>query len=286
VSGIEEDDRVPALTDGEFTLFQELIRREAGIHLSDVKKPLLVGRLGRRLRDLGVRSFRAYYRRVREDDEERRVMLDRVSTNKTQFFREPAQFDFLEREVVPRWRADAARARRIRAWSAGCSTGEEAYSLAAVLLAGLPPAPAWDLEILATDLSSRVLEKARAAVWPVARAAEIPERYLRAFFLEGFGSQEGLMKAGPELRERVWFERANLVEASDAPAGPFDLVFCRNVLIYFDADTQARVVDTLLAHLAEGGYLFLGHAESAHAFAGGLTAVGPTVYQRSVGQRP
>jgi chemotaxis protein methyltransferase CheR len=266
------------LSDQEFALFQALIQREAGIFLSPVKKPLLVGRLSRRLRDLGLPSFGAYYRRVRQDPEERVRMLDRVSTNKTQFFREPAQFEFLERVVLPSWSA-SPRPRRLRAWSAGCSTGEEAYTLAATLLAQLP-APRRDVDIVGTDISTRVLDKARTAVWPLAKAAEIPPAHLRAFFLKGCGSQEGLMKAGPALREVVRFERRNLVDEDEALPGPFDLIFCRNVLIYFDAATKARVLDALLARLAPDGYLFLGHAESLPAGARRALHVGPTVYQR------
>jgi chemotaxis protein methyltransferase CheR len=269
---------VGELSDHEFSLFQALIQREAGIFLSPVKKPLLVGRLGRRVRDLGLPSFGAYYRRLQQDPDERVRMLDRVSTNKTHFFREPAQFAFLER-TLPLLTA-APRPRRVRAWSAGCSTGEEAYSLAAVLLAHLPAEPRWEVEIVGTDISTRVLDKARAAVWPLPKSLEVPPDYLRAYFLKGHGSQEGLMKAGPALRGTVRFERRNLVEPEKAPAGPFDLIFCRNVLIYFEAATKARVLESLLARLSPEGYLFLGHAESLQSLTRRAASVGPTVYQR------
>jgi chemotaxis protein methyltransferase CheR len=270
---------VGELSDHEFALFQALIQREAGIFLSPVKKPLLVGRLGRRVRDLGLPSFGAYYRRLKEDPQERIDMLDRVSTNKTHFFREPAQFTFLEHQALPALAA-AARGRRLRAWSAGCSSGEEAYSLAAVLLAHLPPEARCEVEIVGTDISTRVLERARAAVWPLAKSLEVPQAYLRAFFLKGHGSQEGLMKAGPALRHAVHFERRNLVEPDQAPPGPFDLIFCRNVLIYFDAATKAQVLESLLGRLAPEGYLFLGHAESLQGLTRRAASVGPTVYRR------
>jgi chemotaxis protein methyltransferase CheR len=270
---------LPVLTDQEFALFQALIRREAGIYLSEAKKALLVGRLTRRLRELNLASFSAYYRRLKEDPEERVRLIDRVSTNETHFFRERRQFEFLERQVLPGWAASRTRPRRVRAWSAGCSTGEEAYSLAAVLLARLPPDPPWSVEIVASDISTRVLEKGRAAVWPIEKAAEIPKPYLTAFFLKGYDSQEGRMKAGPALRDAVCFERRNLVE-DEPPPGAFDLVFCRNVLIYFDAPTKARVLARLLAHLAPDGYLFLGHAESLNMLSQPVRSVGPTVYQR------
>ena len=271
-----------AISAPEFALFQTLIRREAGIHLSEAKQALLVGRLTRRLRELGLASFAAYYKRVKADPAERVLMVDRVSTNETHFFREPRQFEFLESVILPDWLNGPPRT--VRVWSAGCSTGEEAYSVAAVLSAALPPERGWSVQIFGCDISTRVLEHAREARWPLNKAAEIPARYRRLHFLRGFGSQEGWMKAGPELRTAVRFEHQSLLDDSAPVPGPFDLVFCRNVLIYFDAATKQRVIDRLLGHLAPEGHLFLGHAESLHLLAHGMRAVGPTVYQR--GGRP
>lgn len=270
-----------AITPREFALFQSLILHEAGIYLSEAKKALVVGRLARRLRALDLRSFAAYHHLVREDGEERVRMLDCISTNETHFFREPRQFEFLERSVFPEWASRAAaglRPRRVRAWSAGCSTGEEPYSLAMALLERFPPSAGWEIEILATDLSTRVLERAQAAVWPMAKAREIPPRHLKAFMLRGVGSQEGRIKAGPELRALVRFERLNLNDESYGVAGTFDLVFCRNVLIYFDGPSKQRVVHRLLSRVAPEGYLFLGHAESLTGLTEHTKSVGPTVY--------
>jgi chemotaxis protein methyltransferase CheR len=268
----------PAVSDADFALFQALIHREAGIFLAPIKKALLVGRLARRLRELGMRSWRAYYDQVVADGIERVRMLDAICTNETHFFREPRHFQFLEERVFPAWReqADAGRRpRRVRIWSAACSSGEEPFSLAMTLLAAFPMG--WELEVLASDLSTRVLEHAERAVWPLDKAAEIPEAHRKAFMLRGFGAQEGLMQAGPEIRAMVTFARVNLV-GDWPPAAPFDLVFCRNVLIYFDRAAKARVVERLLDRLDPRGYLFLGHAESL----GGLTErarpVIPTVY--------
>jgi chemotaxis protein methyltransferase CheR len=210
-------------------------------------------------------------------------MLDHVTTNETHFFREPRHFELLAADVFPRWSADAAagrRPRRARIWSAACSTGEEPYSLAMALLRAFPPGSGWDLEILATDLSTRVLDRARAALWPLEKAKEIPDADLKAFMLRGTGSQEGLMKAGPELRELVRFQRLNLNDAAYPGVGEFDLVLCRNVLIYFDAPTKERVVGRLLEHLAPDGLLFLGHAESVVGTGLPLQPVVPTVYRR------
>jgi chemotaxis protein methyltransferase CheR len=281
----EEPDSAPALSDLEFGLFQRMIRWEAGIHLSDLKKPLLVSRLGNRLRELGLRSFGAYYRRVQRDPEERVHMLDRVSTNKTEFFRQPAQFEFIERVILREWAAaPVPRRRPVRAWSAGCSTGQEAYTLAAVLLTHLPPASAVGLEIVGTDISTRVLESARQAVWPLEDSADIPPRFL-GHFLKGHGAREGSFKAGPELRRHVRFEHGNLVDEATWPAHSFDLIFCRNVLIYFDAPTKARVLDGLLQRLEPDGHLFLGHAESLNLLGPHARSVGPTIYRRTAADR-
>jgi chemotaxis protein methyltransferase CheR len=268
--------------DRAFAQFQTLIQREAGIWLAPVKRALLVGRLTRRLRALGLDSFDDYYERVLADPDERVRMLDHITTNETHFFREPRHFEILAEHVFPRWREEAnrgERARRVRVWSAACSTGEEPYSIAMSLLRAFPPGSGWELEILATDLSTRVLERAREAVWPIDKSREIPAGDLKAFMLRGTGTQEGFMKAGPELRALVRFARLNLVDPIDRSVGEFDVVFCRNVLIYFDPPTKERVVGGLLGRLARDGYLFLGHAESLSGLALPVRSETPTVYR-------
>ena len=268
---------MPEISDAEFALLAGFIHRQAGIALSDAKRALLVGRLARRLRELGVATFRDYYDLVLRDPDERMQMLDRISTHETHFFREPRHFDFLRDELFPRWRARSPRGARIRVWSAACSTGEEPYSLAMTLLDGLPPADGWTHEVLGTDLSRAVVEQARQGVWPLSRCAAIPRPLLERYMLRGVGSQEGRVKVGPELRSVVRFATLNLNDAIYPVGGPYDLVFCRNVLIYFDAELRARVVGRLAGHLGPDGHLFVGHAESLH----GLTELGcvyPTIY--------
>ncbi|EAU62737.1 CheR methyltransferase, SAM binding domain [Stigmatella aurantiaca DW4/3-1] len=240
-----------------------------------------MGRLSRRLRELGDLSAEAYLRRVEGDVTERVQLLDAICTHETSFFREPKHFEFLEQEVLPRWRAQGATdqgTRTVRVWSAGCSTGEEPFSLAMLLSHRLPEWEGWRLEILASDLSTRILAQARQAVWPQEKAADIPMEYLKAYMLRGTGTQEGWMKAGPELREQVRFQRVNLHSAFYPVEGPFDLLFCRNVLIYFDDVSRQRTVQRLLGHLAPTGYLFLGHAESLIGRSHCVRAVVPTVY--------
>lgn len=282
-----EEVGIQSISDREFTLFQELIYKEAGIYLSPAKKSLLVGRLTRRLRELGLHSFKTYYDRVIALEEEQIHLLDAISTNETHFFREPRQFDFLEQQLFPAWVREAEsglRSKVIRVWSAGCSTGEEPYSLAMTLLFHLPTASGWKIEILATDLSTRVLERARKAIWPIERAKEIPERYLKAFMLKGSRSQEGKMKAGPEIRSLVRFERFNLNKEIYPFQNPFDLLFCRNVLIYFDTDSKRRVIDRLLQALSPAGYFFIGHAESLTGLGDRVRSVLPTVYVKGEGK--
>ena len=272
----------PQISDREFALFQDLIRRTAGIHLSDVKKALVLSRLSRRLRQLGFATFHEYYDHLLSGDQEECVrMIDCMTTNETRFFREEDQFRFLESDVLPAWRAEAeagGRPRHVRAWCAGCSTGEEPYSLAMVLLRALPPGAGWVIDILATDLSTRALDHARQAVWPIDRAAEIPAEYLKAYMLRGTRSQEGRMKAGPKIRALVRFERLNLNDERYAVTGPFDLVLCRNVLIYFDEELKGQVIGRLLEFLRPDGYLLTGHAEGLVGLTSRLRTVRPSIF--------
>ncbi len=276
------DPAIRPISEKEFVLFQALIHREAGIYLSPVKKALLEGRLSRRVRELGLNSFGAYYHRVVDGDGEELIhLLDCICTNETHFFREPQHFEFLEKHVFPEWTVQAAstlRARRVRAWSAACSTGEEPYSLAMALWASFPPASGWEIEILATDLSTRALERAQVGIWPLEKAREIPARYLKSCMLRGTRSQAGKIKVSPELRSLVDFQRLNLKDEAYPLTGLFDLIFCRNVLIYFDSELRLRVIQRLLNHLAPTGYLFLGHAETLSGLADRVRSVIPTVY--------
>jgi len=271
-----------SLTEQEFTLFQRLILREAGIFLSEAKRALLVGRLIRRVRELELPTFGAYYSRIAGGDAQELVrLLDAIATNETHFFREPKQFELLEDRVCGEWLVQAAaaqRARRVRVWSAACSTGEEPYSIAMVLLDRL--GEDWDLEIVASDLSTKVLDRAAQAVFPIGRADEIPEHYRRRFMLRGIGPEEGNCRAGKAVRAPVRFERINLNDDEYPVTGMFDAIFCRNVLIYFDSPSRMRVIERLTRRLVPGGYLFLGHAESAARTATDLRPVMPAVYQR------
>jgi chemotaxis protein methyltransferase CheR len=276
------DGRVPEISEEEFALFQVFIRREAGIHLAPIKKSMLVGRLYRRLQVLKLRSFGEYYRHVAfGPPEERVLMLDAICTNETWFFRNRKQFDLLGEQLTREWRNGIkaqGRARTARVWSAACSTGEEPYSIAMVLLDTLP---GWKIDILATDLSTRALEQARGATWSIEKSKDIPAHFLKRHMLRGSGTQEGKMRVSTALRALVRFERLNLndLEWPLAAGGAFDAIFCRNVFMYFDPSDKERVVRRLLGHLAPGGHLFLGDAEGLSGFEDRTVQVMPAVYR-------
>jgi len=267
----------PEISPSDFTRLQHIIEKDSGIFVANPS--LLVQRLSKRLHQLDVASFGAYAERVELDTSERQEMLEGICTHETRFFREPQQFDYLERELCDRWirQADAgSREARLRIWSAGCATGEEPYSLAMVLRSRMPT---WRLEVLASDLSRAALDRVATGTWPIARAEDIPERYLRRYMLEGTGSLAGHMRAADELRTLVRTARINLAKPCAALQGAFDAIYCRNVLIYFREELRTQVIERMLSHLAPGGYLFLGHAEGLGRHEHGVRAVGPIVYQ-------
>jgi chemotaxis protein methyltransferase CheR len=283
-SDVAHGAEIAPLSDHEFGLFQRWIHREAGIFLTDAKRALLTSRLAPRLRALGLASFGRYYRYVLEHlPDEGITLLDCVTTNETHFFREPRQFDWLERDVLPRWKAAMARGERprsIRVWSAACSTGEEPYSIAMSLLDAFGSSGDVEIEILATDLSTRALQRAEAAIWSVDRVREIPPRYCKRFMLRGVGRREGTICAGTQIHSLVRFGRLNLHAEPWPVRGGFDLVLCRNALIYFGADARRRVIGRLLDHVAPGGYLLLGQAETLQASMHPIRVVAPSAYER------
>ncbi len=274
---------IKPITNREFSMLQELIHSTSGINLTPSKKSLLVSRLSIRLRELGIKSFAAYYQLLLEDDsgDERTKLIDRITTNETSFFREPRQFEHLEQALIPFWQKEVVegnRNKKIRIWSAGCSTGEEPYSIAMLLLKHFPPGGSWRVEILATDISEKILARAEEGLWSVEKSNEIPESLAKRFMLKGRGAQEGKMKAGSEIKAAIRFQKLNLNERNYPVRGPFDLIFCRNVLIYFDQKSSLRVVHSLLDHLSPSGHLMLGHAESLLGRTNRVRSIVPTVY--------
>jgi chemotaxis protein methyltransferase CheR len=269
-----------------FQKFQKLIYDETGIWLGSSKTALLCGRLFRRLRALQMDSLESYYECVSapEADDERARMIDAITTNETRFLREPKQFQFLAQKVLPRWQKEAdsgRRPRQVRIWSAGCSSGEEPYTIAMLLARHLPAEAGWDVRILATDISNRVLEKATKGIYPINRLSELSPDLLHAFMLRGVADRQGEMKVKVEIQQMITFQRLNLDRESDLVEGPFDAIFCRNVLIYFDAASKRRVITNLYSRLMANGLLFVGHAENLSNMALQLHCLEPSIYAKT-----
>lgn len=259
------------MTDQEFELFRLLIYRIAGINLTEGKKMLVAGRLQKRLRHHNLQNFSQYYMMVSavRHPEELQIMVDLLTTNETYFFREPAHFDFLRQEIL----AHRHSAGNLRLWSAASSSGEEAYTIA-MLLAEALPANCW--EIVASDISSQILEKARAGIYGLERIEGIPPALLAKYCRRGATSLEIV----PELRHRVNFRQINLTEPIPAAIGMFEVIFLRNVLFYFDTATKRKVVANVLPRLNPGGYLIIGHSESLIGIDEDIETVRPTIYRK------
>jgi len=261
------------ITDQEFGKFRELIFQKAGISMSVAKKTLVAGRLAKRLNFHQQPSYMDYYNMVtrKGSEAELQVVIDLLTTNETHFFREPKHFDFMRDKVL----AVRPKSRPFRVWSAASSTGEEPYSIAMQLADLLGDGP-W--EIVASDLSTQVLEKAKRGLFSMQRAEEIPKEYLTRFCLKGTGNSEGSFLISRELRSRVTFMQINLNESFPKLA-EFDVIFLRNVMIYFDNNTKREVVHRMLPLLKSGGHLMIGHSESLNGVTDAYRMIVPSVYQ-------
>jgi chemotaxis protein methyltransferase CheR len=263
------------ISDAEFAAVRALAMRLAGISLPASKKAMVVSRWGRRLTHHGLTSFREYLDLIAGSraGAELQMSLDLLTTNETNFFREPKHFEFLRDELLRK----RQRSGTFRVWSAACSTGEEPYSLGMLLAAELG-VTGW--EILGTDISTRVLEHARAALYDLPRANPIPADFLRRFCLKGIGPQAGKFLIAQALRERIEFRHVNLNETLPQ-VGQFDLILLRNVMIYFDADTKSQVVSRLVQSLKPGGHFMVGHCETLNGVTDALTMIRPAIYLKA-----
>jgi chemotaxis protein methyltransferase CheR len=272
----------PALTETEFQQFRALVHAETGIALGDSKRQMVSSRLSRRLRFWGYQTFGQYWDHLQRWDQggdELVRLINAITTNKTDFFREAAHFDCLRSTVLPEVAARPGP-RRLRIWSAGCSTGQEAYSIAATVLAGLARPAAWDIRILASDIDTDVLAAGKAAVYPVESTESVPVN-LQPTLFEASGAGR-VAQVRDVVRRLVVFRRINL-NADPWPIRTlFDCIFCRNVVIYFDKEHQSRLIGRLVSYLQPGGYLFLGHSESLLGLRVGLQHVANTVYRKRV----
>lgn len=262
------------LTDQEFELFSRWIGNVAGISLTSAKKVLVATRLAKRLTVRHCASYGDYFRLLHTPNEraELQMAIDLLTTNETYFFREPKHFDFLRQTIVP----GLMPGRTARVWSGASSTGEEIYSIAMVLADVLGERP-W--EVLGSDISSRVLETAINGLYPLERSKDIPREYLSRFCLKGIGAQEGTFLMDSVLKRRVRFQQVNLIEPLPE-LGDFDVIFLRNVMIYFNMETKQKVVNNLIPKLRSGGYFILSHSESLNGVNNELKLVRPSIYRK------
>ena len=268
------------ITDSEFRWLRDLIHAHTGIALSTHKRALLCSRLGKRLRHHQLTRFADYYHLLTErdaDGAELVEMINAITTNKTDFFRESHHFRFLAEHLYPR--VHARRPTRLRLWSAGTATGEEAYTLAISVREAFAADPTADVRILATDIDTQVLAHGSRGVYTLEQARQIPEELLHRYFWCGQGSNAGYVKAKPALQDLIRFRHLNLLDNPWPIHGPFDAILCRNVIIYFDRATQQQLIARYARLLRPGGYLLLGHSESIHGTDSGLQHVGQSVYQ-------
>ena len=268
-------------SDKDFDRVRGYVRSHTGINLSDEKRELVYGRLSRRLRQLGINSFAGYCDLLESGDEtELENFTNAITTNLTSFFRENHHFEYLRDTALPEIMQRNAGTRRIRIWSAGCSSGEEPYSIAMTVAETVPAVAGWDLKILATDLDSNMVATAAAGIYTASRIEGIDARRRKRWFLRGKGRNADKVRVSPELRRLITFKRLNLMQEWPM-RGPMDLIFCRNVIIYFDKPTQAVLMDRYADMLRPDSHLFVGHSESLFKVTERFKLVGKTVYRRT-----
>jgi chemotaxis protein methyltransferase CheR len=276
-------DTLRPITAAEFLKIRNLVYERCGLDLRDGKEQLVSARLGKKIREAKFRSFQEYFQHVLDDHTGEALcgMIDALTTNYTHFFREPAHFEFLKRTVLP----PLADRGSVTIWSAACATGEEPYSIAMCLKEELGNRTDGRFQILATDISTRALSAARKGVYPAERFQNVQIPTLRKYLLRGSGASEGLYRVKTEVLPPIVFQRLNLIEPFSS-VGIFPLIFCRNVMIYFDRKTQSDLVARLSGCLEPGGHLFIGHAESLNPIQHTLEYVQPAIYRKPAGPTP
>ncbi|MGE0583101.1 MAG: protein-glutamate O-methyltransferase CheR [Steroidobacteraceae bacterium] len=269
-----------AFTDADFEGLRTLVRAATGINLADSKRELVYGRIARRLRALEIDSFKAYRELLADGDAQELVeFCNAITTNLTSFFRESHHFDYLRDHVLKPW-VEASSSRRLRIWSAGCSTGEEPYSIAMTIAESVPRWQSRDIRVLATDIDSQVLAHGRAGLYTAERVAGMGARRTAACFEEAQGEARRSYKVRSELAALIAFKQLNLMHELPMP-GPIDVIFCRNVVIYFDKDTQRQLFARIARLQRPGQLLFLGHSETLFKVSDDYTLIGKTIYRRN-----
>ncbi|MBF0157993.1 MAG: protein-glutamate O-methyltransferase CheR [Magnetococcales bacterium] len=273
------------LSDKKFSQLSEFIYAQCGILMPPAKKTMLTARIQKRLRTLGMHSFSEYVDWVLDpvaSGDELYHFIDIVTTNKTDFFREAAHFDYMRQTALPELvQTGAGVRRRFMIWSAACSTGEEPYTLAMVMKEfGETVSPSFQVQILGTDISTRVLKKAATAIYEMEKVEPVLISLKKKYLLKSKDPTQRLVKMGPELRAIVKFQRVNFMDRDYGIRDQFDIIFCRNVIIYFDRPTTEQIVNKLCRNLVPGGYLFIGHSESLNGLKVPVVSVAPTVYRK------
>ncbi len=274
------------LSQASFARLAKYITDELGIKMPESKASMIQSRLLRRVRELGLSSVEQYgeYFFETAHAEEREQFINAITTNKTDFFREPLHFEFLTRTVLPSLAGNPSNrfGWRLKVWSAGCSSGEEPYTLAMVLSEYVLANSGFDYAILATDVSTRVLEQARSGIYPESAIVPVGPDLRRKYLWKSREKSDALVRVVPELRRRITFHELNFMDEDYSIRDIFDVVFFRNVMIYFDRPTQEAVISKICRNLAPGGYLFVGHSESLNNMDLPLIAVAPTIYRKPV----
>lgn len=266
--------RITPLREDEFNWISQFLNEQTGIQLKDGKQAMVMGRLDKRLRMLNLTRYGDYFHYLAEpgNELELRLAIDLLTTNETYFFREAQHFDFLCAQILPKH----PLTKPLRIWSAACSSGEEVYTLA-LLLAEYFPSKLW--EIIGTDISSRVLAKAREGLYYLSASENIPPGLLKKYCLKGVDEYDGFLLIDPGLRKHVKFQFGNLI-GDLSELGKFDVIFLRNVMIYFEQDTKQRVLDRLQSQLSPGGYFIISHTESLNGFKTPFKMIKPSIYQK------
>lgn len=276
------------LTDGEFLKISRLIYDLCGINLTDAKKELVKARLGKRLRSGSFKSFHDYYEHVLRDvsGKELILLLDSIVTNFTFFFREQRHFEYLQFEFIPNMiiRKKKNKDKKIRFWSAGCSSGEEPYSILITLLETIGDPSPWDIRIYGTDLSTRVLKTAQSGIYSYEKVRDLPPYILKKYFLRGTQEWENYLKIKDYLKSYIRFQRLNLTEPFPFKES-FDCIFCRNVMIYFDKKTQAELVNRFYEYINFEGVLIIGHSESLAGIEHPFHYVKPSIYKKELNRK-
>lgn len=267
-------------SDDNFEQLRRIALEHTGIVLGENKRQMMYGRLARRIRQLGLGSFDEYCARLEQDpDSELGELINAITTNLTSFFRENHHFEHLAQTALPEAMTRNAATRRLRIWSAGCSTGEEPYSIA-MTLAESANLSGWDARILATDIDTNVVARADSGVYAAERVADMDPKRQRRWFDKGVGENAGKLRVRRELHDLIAFRALNLLGPWPM-RGPFDIIFCRNVVIYFDKETQRKLFARYADILAPGGYLYIGHSETLFKICDRFESIGGTVYRKA-----